>query len=85
MRLEALRGFVALVQSAGGAWVYFRVHEPRFRPPAKARDFLLAPVPLGYNRGMKGPTEFAYYIYMGLGKDDPVFRPGRYRVIRNFC
>jgi hypothetical protein len=34
---------------------------------------------------MKGPTEFAPYIYMGLGKDDPVFRPGRYRVTRNFC
>jgi hypothetical protein len=34
---------------------------------------------------MEGPFEFADFIYMGLGRNDQVFRPGRYRVISAFC
>jgi len=40
--------------------------------------------PVGYDGGMKGPIEFADYIYLGLGKNDQVFPPGRYRVICDF-
>ncbi len=34
---------------------------------------------------MRGPTEFADYVYLDLSsKNDQVFRPGRYRVISAF-